>query len=97
MPRLPSGANLPASTTACASACVFTCGTTNALRATIERPVDGGIVVVHDAHDRRHAPEVARAGQVTEIGVVDTAVLAFQPDAVGADRAQLIDQVGIVG
>src|SRR5262249_22854545 len=56
----------------------------------------GGGVALH-ATDRRHAPEVARASQVAEIGVVDAAVLAFQPDPVGADRPELIDQVGVVG
>src|SRR4029453_6231790 len=41
--------------------------------------------------------EVARPRQVAEVGVVDPAVLALEPDAIDVERAELIDQVGIVG
>src|SRR5437870_4720790 len=69
----------------------------DALRATIEGAIDGGVVVVHHPDDRGHAPEVAGPREATEIGVVDAAVLALQPDSVWADRTELIDQVGVVG
>src|SRR2546426_1064245 len=69
----------------------------DALGAAIERTVDRGVVVVHHADDRGHPPEVAGAGEVSEVGVVDTAVLAFQPDTIYAQRAELIDQVRFVG
>src|SRR5215475_1460679 len=67
MPRLPMGANLPASTTACASAFVFTW------------------------------EEIAGPRQVAQVGIVHAPVLALEPDPVGAQRPQLIDEVGVVG
>src|SRR5438876_10924443 len=69
----------------------------DALGATIEGAVDRGVVVVHHPDDRGHAPEVAGSRQVSEIGVVDPAVLALQPDSIRAKRAELIDQVRVVG
>ena len=87
---------MPAATTDSASARLLTWDH-DALRAAIERAVDGRVIVVHHADDRRLAPEIARARQVAEVGVVDAAVLALQPDAVDVEGAELIDQVGFVG
>ncbi len=67
------------------------------LGAAVERAVDRGVVVVHHADDRGLPPEVARPRQVAEVGVVDAAVLALEPDAVHVERAELVDQVRIVG
>src|SRR5262249_3095769 len=69
----------------------------DALRASVERAVNRGVVVVHHAHDRRLAPEVTGARQVAELAEVDGAVLALEPDAVDVERAELVDQVGLVG
>src|SRR5439155_16958788 len=59
----------------------------DALSAAIERAVDRGVVVVHHADDRRHPPEVAGPREIAEVGVVDTAMLTLQPDAVHVERA----------
>src|SRR5215813_1981 len=69
----------------------------DALRASVERAVNRGVVVVHHAHDRRRAPEVTGARQVAELAEVDGAVLALEPDAVDVERAELVDQVRIIG
>ena len=63
------------------------------LRPYVEGPVyDPGDIQI-DAHDRGHAPDVACAGDVWDIGEVDGAVLALDPDAVEAQRAQKIHNV----
>jgi len=51
------------------------------------------------ATPERLTASLRRAGVLGEheIGVVDAAVLALQPDPVGADRPELIDQVRVVG
>ncbi len=69
----------------------------DALRAAIERAVDRGVVVVHHAHDRGLAPEIAGPREVAEVGVVDTAVLAFEPDPVHVEGGDLVDQVRVIG
>src|SRR2546428_185523 len=63
----------------------------------VDRPLNPRASPVADPDDRGHAPEVAGPREATEIGVVDAAVLALQPDSVWADRTELIDQVGVVG
>src|SRR5439155_717080 len=61
------------------------------LRAPIERAIDRGVVVVHHPDDRGLAPEVAGPRQVAEVGVVDPAVLALQPDAIHVERGEVVD------
>ena len=65
------------------------------LRAAVERAVDQALLVAVDAYDRGHAPDVARPGQVAEIGGIDAAVFAFEPHAVESDGTEGVDVVGV--
>ena len=63
----------------------------DALHATVQCPVDDRLLVLVDAHDRGHAPQVAGAGQVADVAEVDRPVLSLEPHRVEAGGSKAID------
>jgi hypothetical protein len=88
MPRIPTGANhalrlLPGGDVR----------HDDAAGAAVEHPADQRRVVLVDAHDGGHAPQIGGAGEIGDVLEVGRTVLGLDPHSIEPGGPEVVDQV----